>query len=68
MELLGRSHCGRPVLGLADDLVALGLEERPGAGPEARMIVDDQDCHTHSLVPPGLPPNTVGHTLSKRKL
>ena len=41
-----------PVLGFADDLVPFGLEERSRAGPEAGVVVDDQNCHAHSLVRP----------------
>ena len=63
-----RLHCADPVLGLADDLVSLGLEQRSRARPEARVVVDDEDCHAHSLVPRSGSPNTVFHTLFGRPL
>ena len=34
---------GRAVGGLADDLVALGLEQQPRPGAEAGVVVDDED-------------------------
>jgi hypothetical protein len=41
------------VLGLADDLEALGLEERPRICAEARVVVDDQNVHVGSIVADG---------------
>ena len=35
------------VLGLTDDLVALGFEQRARAAAEARMVVDDEHGHGH---------------------
>src|SRR3989442_4654597 len=63
LELLGGLQRGGPVLGLADDRIPLGLEQRPRAGSEARMVVDDQDCHIHSLASIELLANTGFHTL-----
>ena len=56
------------VLGLAHDLVSLCLEQRPDAGSKAGVVVDDEDCHAHIFVRRGLGPNTVSHTLFKRRL
>ncbi len=47
------------VLGLADDLESLGLEQRSGRQPEARVVVDDEDGGRHVLNPgsePTVPP------------
>lgn len=53
LELRGRVEAGGPVLGLADDGEALGLEDGPGIRAKARMVVDDQDVHVPSIVAPG---------------
>src|SRR5215217_2254513 len=37
----------QPVLRLADHVEALALEQHPGAGPEARVVVDDEDGGGH---------------------
>jgi hypothetical protein len=45
--------CGErcdPVLRDAHDVETVGLQQHPRAGPEARVIVDDQDCHVRPLV------------------
>ena len=46
-QLLDRAQRGTPVLGLADHVEALGLEQHAGARPEARVIVDDEDGPGH---------------------
>ena len=50
LELLRRRDGRLTVAGLADHVEALGFEQSPRAGPERRMVVDDQDAHhgTHS--------------------
>src|SRR5262249_12104232 len=63
LKIPGVLHSRLPVPGLADDVIALCLQERPGTGPKARVVVDDQNCHNHSLVPRIQRPNTVTHTL-----
>jgi hypothetical protein len=45
-------HGFRPVPCLPDDLEALGLQQRPGRGPERRMIVNDQHGRTHGPMVP----------------
>src|SRR6266540_772120 len=52
-----------PVLRLADHLIPLGLQQRPCAGPEAGMVVDDQNCHAHILAAVLPSRNTASHTL-----
>src|SRR6266487_1662240 len=64
MKVLHGLEGRRPVLGFADDLVPLFFEERPRAGPEAGVVVDDENCHAHSVVRLTSLPNTVSHTLS----
>ena len=43
---------GKSILGLADDLITLELEQPARGGPEPRVVVDDEDgfSHTESLV------------------
>ena len=48
-QLARGSQRGLAVLGLADDVIALALEQAPGARAEARVVVDDQDGAGHSL-------------------
>src|SRR4029453_15867958 len=63
VKLPGNGHRRLPVRGLADDLVTLRLEQRPGARPKAGMVVDDQHCHMHSFASLGRSPYTAIHTL-----
>ena len=44
----GAGHGGHAVDRLADHLVAVGLQQRPGAGPEAGVVVDDEDARCHA--------------------
>ena len=67
LELTSKLKSLGRVLGLADDLVSLGLQERSRAGPKAGVVVDDENCHTHSLAARVGKPNTVTHTLFKRR-
>ena len=41
--MAGRHQARRTVCRLADDLVPLGLEERPGLQTEAGVVVDEED-------------------------
>ena len=43
MELFRRPQRGDAVLRLADDVESLGLEQDPGARPEPRMVIDDEN-------------------------
>ena len=65
-ELGGSSKRGRPVLGLADDLEALGLEQRPGVRPEARVVVDDQNVHVGLIVADGRHGDHTGNRTMQR--
>ena len=54
MQGAGGLEGGLAVHRLADHLVAVGLQQRPGAGPEAGVVVDDEDarCHASRLPSP----------------
>src|SRR5690242_9572350 len=58
-ELRGGVEARGPVLGLADHVEALGLEDGAGTRAKARVIVDDQDVHSGSIVASRAP---LGHT------
>ena len=65
-ELGGSSKRGRTVLGLADHLEALGLEQCPGIGPEARVVVDDQNVHVDMIVADGRGGDHTGNRTMQR--
>ena len=46
---------GGAVVRLADDLEAVGVEERAGEGAEVRVVVDDQDAPAHAAMFPRPP-------------
>ena len=50
MQPLSGRQCGATILGFPDDLVAVGLEHAPGAGAEARMVIDDQNRYSHGRI------------------
>ena len=54
------------VLGLADDLEALGLEERPCVRPETRVVVDDQNGHVGLIVADGRCGDHTGNRTMQR--
>jgi hypothetical protein len=63
MELARRSDRGGAVLCLARDLEATGLEHAPDAGPEAGVVIDDQDGSPHAgIVVQNV---TISHTGSR---
>ena len=47
MQPTGLHDRRRAVRRLADDVVALGLQQHPGGRPEGRMIVDDENGGAH---------------------
>jgi hypothetical protein len=61
-----RAEGRRAVLGFADYLEALGLEERARIRAEARMVVDDEDVHAVLIVAGrGRGHHTVNRTLDR---
>ena len=46
---------GGAVVRLADDLEAVGVEQRAGEGAEVRVVVDDQDAPAHAAMFPRPP-------------
>ena len=55
-QLAGGGQRGRAVGGLADDGPAVALQRAARHGPEAGVVVDDEDGAGHGLILSGLPP------------
>jgi hypothetical protein len=46
--LRGGEDAGAAIRGLSDHVVAAGLEHAPRGGPEALVVIDDENCASHA--------------------